>query len=176
MASRIVVKGATGSGKTTVAARLAAVLDVPHVELDALHHGPGWSEPPLEEFRERVAKATAGNRWVVDGNYDHKLGDLLLERADLVVWLDPPLRTILVRLRRRTAERIRTSTDLWAGNRETWRDALLGRESLFVWAVRSHRSFRRKLPDSVERQGTPLVRLRTPPEVEAWLESFLTKG
>jgi adenylate kinase family enzyme len=51
VASRIVVKGASGSGKTQVAARLAVDLGVPHVELDALHWGPNWSEPTLDEFR-----------------------------------------------------------------------------------------------------------------------------
>lgn len=171
MASRIVVKGASGSGKTTVAVALAEALDAPHVELDALHHGPDWSEPPLEEFRQRVTEATAGDRWVVDGNYDSKLGDALLERAELVVWLDPPLRMILARLRRRTAERIRSGTELWAGNRESWRDALIGRESLFVWAIRTHRSLRRELPARCARLGVPLLRLRTPAEADAWLEA-----
>jgi cytidylate kinase len=171
VASRIVVKGASGSGKTTVAVALADALHAPHVELDALHHGPDWSEPPLEEFRRRVAGATAGDRWVVDGNYDHKLGDLLLERAELVVWLDPPLRTILARLSRRTTERRRANADLWAGNRESWRTVFGGRESLFAWAVRTHRSLRRELPGRCRRLGIPLVRLRTPAEADAWLEA-----
>lgn len=38
---RIVVKGSSGSGKSTVADELARRLGVPHIELDALHHGPG---------------------------------------------------------------------------------------------------------------------------------------
>ena len=32
------------SGKTSLARRLAAELNVPHVELDALHHGPNWDQ------------------------------------------------------------------------------------------------------------------------------------
>ncbi len=39
---RIVVAGTSGSGKTTLARRVGPVLDVPHVEIDALFHGPGW--------------------------------------------------------------------------------------------------------------------------------------
>lgn len=171
MASRIVVKGASGSGKTTLAAALADALRAPHVELDALHHGPDWSEPPLEVFRRRVTEATSGERWIVDGNYDRKLADLLLERADLVVWLDPPLRTILARLTRRTSERRRTNAELWGGNRESWRTVLVGRESLFVWAVRTHRRQRRELPGRCRRLGIPLVRLRTPAQADGWLEA-----
>jgi adenylate kinase family enzyme len=171
MGRRIVVEGASGSGKTVVAARLARHLGVPHVELDALHHGPNWSEPPLEEFRRRVEEATAASGWVVDGNYDSKLGDRVIGRSDLVVWLDPPLRTILVRLWRRTSARIRDRTDLWSGNRESWRNALRGRDSLFLWAIRTHRRLRRELPASARRAEVELIRLRKPDEVERWLDA-----
>jgi adenylate kinase family enzyme len=75
---KIVVVGTSGSGKTTVARELAHRHGVPHVELDALFHGPNWAETPAEEFRRRVAAATDGDGWVVDGNYESKLGDLVL--------------------------------------------------------------------------------------------------
>ncbi len=52
---RIVVIGTTGSGKTTLAQEVAARMGLPHVELDALHWGPGWSEAPRETFRAGVA-------------------------------------------------------------------------------------------------------------------------
>ncbi len=38
------VTGSICSGKSALAARLAAVLDVPHINLDALHRLPGWVE------------------------------------------------------------------------------------------------------------------------------------
>ena len=47
-------RGYLGAGKTTLARRLAAALEVPHVELDAIFHQPGWTELPVEEFPERV--------------------------------------------------------------------------------------------------------------------------
>ena len=49
--------------------RLAAVLGAPFVELDSIFHQPGWAELPAGEFRRRVADLTAGETWVVDGNY-----------------------------------------------------------------------------------------------------------
>jgi adenylate kinase family enzyme len=143
----VTVLGTSGSGKTTVAAALAERLGVPHVELDALHHGPNWTEASPEELRRRVEQAIAGHDgWVMDGGYESKLGDLALERADTVVWLDLPLRVGLGRLRRRTSERIRGDVELWGGNRESWRNALVGPRSLFVWAIRSHLRRRRTLP------------------------------
>jgi shikimate kinase len=43
-----IIASASGNGKTTLGRELAARLDVPFVELDALVHGPGWTETPDE--------------------------------------------------------------------------------------------------------------------------------
>ena len=61
------------------------------------------------------------DKWVVDGVYRNKLGDLVLEHADVVVWLDLPVRVWLSRLVWRTARRIATREELWNGNREELR-------------------------------------------------------
>jgi adenylate kinase family enzyme len=167
LASKIAVVGTTCSGKTTVARRLAEQLGVPHVELDALHWGPGWSEPTAEAFRARVEESLAVDGWVADGGYHGKLGDLVLERAELVVWLDPPLWTILRRLSARTLRRIRGREELWGGNRETWRGAFLSRDSLFLWALKTHRPRRQRYEDRLQRFD--VVRLRSAAEAEAWL-------
>src|SRR5690349_13400054 len=84
---RVAVFGASGNGKSTLSRALAERLAVPYVELDALHHGPNWAEPELEDFRRRVSEATAGDGWVVDGNYEWKLGEIVTSRADTIVWL-----------------------------------------------------------------------------------------
>jgi adenylate kinase family enzyme len=167
LASKIAVVGTTCSGKTTVARRLAEQHGVPHVELDALHWGPGWSEPTAEDFRARVEESLAVDGWVADGGYHGKLGDLVLERAELVVWLDPPLWTILGRLSARTLRRIRGREELWGGNRETWRGAFLSRDSLFLWALKTHRPRRQRYEDRLQRFD--VVRLRSAAEAEAWL-------
>ena len=167
---KIVVVGTSGSGKTTVARELARRHGVPHVELDALFHGPGWAETPPEEFRRRVAAAADGDGWVVDGNYESKLGDLVLGRADTVVWLDLPLRVALTRVTRRTIRRIRTGEELWSGNRESWRGGFLGWESMFVWTIRSHFRNRRVRAGRFERHpNLRVVRLRSAREVESYL-------
>jgi adenylate kinase family enzyme len=167
---RINVKGASGRGKTTVAALLAQRLGVPNIELDALHHGPNWAQPSDEEFQRRVRAAmdAAPDGWVIDGNYERKLGTLVTDAADTVVWIDLPLPLTLLRLWRRTSHRIRNDVELWNGNREAWKTALWGRESLFVWAIRSHRRHRREWPRRFA-SHPGLVRLRSPAEVRRWL-------
>jgi adenylate kinase family enzyme len=84
VAQRINVKGTSGSGKTTFAQELARRLELPYVELDALHHGPNWSEPTGEEFRARVREAMTPAGWVIDGNYEAKLGETVLAEAEAI--------------------------------------------------------------------------------------------
>jgi adenylate kinase family enzyme len=165
---RVNVKGSSGSGKSTFARELASKLDLPYVELDALHHGPNWSEPTPAEFRDRIRPIVKREAWVIDGNYEWKLGDLVVGEADLVVWLDLPLSLKLRRLWRRTRHRIRNDVELWSGNRESWRNALWGRESLFVWSIRSHFRQRRTLASQVP--PARLVRLCSPEEAQRWLD------
>ena len=64
---KIAVIGPSGSGKTTVARQLAEQHGLPHVELDALHWGPNWTECAADEFRARVKRALSEVGWVVDG-------------------------------------------------------------------------------------------------------------
>ena len=67
---RVVIIGSSCSGKTTMARRLADILQTPHIEQDAIHWLPDWQEREDDEFRELVGTAVAADRWVVDGNYN----------------------------------------------------------------------------------------------------------
>jgi adenylate kinase family enzyme len=165
MGRRIAIVGASGNGKSTLGRALAQRLSLPHVELDALHHGPDWAEASAAELHARVSENLASDGWIADGNYASKIGDLVTSQADTVVWLDHPLPVILWRLFRRTLGRIVRREELWNGNRETWRNAFVGRESLFGWTISSHRRFRRENP-----AGPRVVRLRSAREVERWFE------
>ncbi len=61
MIVRISVVGVSGAGKSTVARMAAARLGVPYIELDAIHHGPDWTEIPDAELRRIVTKLVAGD-------------------------------------------------------------------------------------------------------------------
>ena len=80
---RVNVKGISGSGKSTFSRELAERLGVPYLELDAIHHGPNWNEASGEELQSRVREFMAGapDGWVIDGNYESKLGDLVRSRG-----------------------------------------------------------------------------------------------
>jgi adenylate kinase family enzyme len=162
-----VIASASGSGKTTLGRELAGRLGVPFLELDALVHGPGWAETSDEELRGLVEPVLAGEGWVIDGTYQRKLGAVVLDAADTIVWLDLPLHVWVPRLTRRTFRRLWHRELLWNGNRETFRGAFWGRESLFGFALRTHFDRRRRYQE--ELAAYSVVRLRTPAEVRRFL-------
>ena len=111
------------------------------------------------------------HEWVVDGNY-RKVRDIVWTRADTIIWLDYALPVILARLFRRTLHRVFTREELWNGNRETLRGALLSRDSLFWWALKTYRRRRIETPiwlAKPEYQHLTLIHLTSPRAADHWL-------
>lgn len=172
--ARVLVAGISGSGKTTLAGRVAAHLDVPHVEIDGLFHGPGWI--PREEFVADVHAFVARDAWVTEWQYA-PVRTLLVERAELLVWLDLPFATVtLPRVVRRTVARRVRGTVLWNGNVEPpLRTVLTDPGHVVRWAVRTRHKYRERVPALEGRHPhLTVVRLRTPRQVERWLAGPLT--
>jgi adenylate kinase family enzyme len=142
---RISVVGASGSGKSRLGRELAGILGVPYIELDAIVHQADWVALPDAELRARVEAATAAGGWVVDGNYG-AVRTLVWDRADTVVWLDLPRRTVTRRIILRTIHRAITRAELWNGNRERWRNvfSLNPERSVIAWSWASYADKRQR--------------------------------
>ncbi len=162
-----IIASASGNGKTTLARELARRSGLRHIEIDALVHGPGWTETPDDDLRRVVLPLLRADGWVIDNMYQRKLGSLVLDMADTVVWLDLPIRVWLPRLVRRTGRRISGREPLFNENRETLWTAVGGPNSLIGYALRSHVRRRRYWPEKLARY--PVTRLRSPREVDHWL-------
>jgi adenylate kinase family enzyme len=137
------VVGNSGSGKSTLARKLAATLGVPHLELDSVFHQPGWEPLPPDEFKQAVAARAAEDGWVIDGNYS-AVRPVVWARADTVVWLDLPRRTVMRQLTWRTVRRALTRQELWNGNREPVANFFRWdpEQSVISWAWHKHREYR----------------------------------
>ena len=169
--NRISVIGTCGSGKTIFADKLARILHIPHVELDALHWEADWVPAHREVFRSRVREAVGAERWVVDGNYSKNARDLVWGRADTLVWLDFSFTVTIGRVLRRTIYRLVTGEKRCNGNRERVGLAL-SRDSIILWALQSYKRHRMEYPlllATQEQRGARTVRLHSPKEAERWL-------
>ena len=170
---RVSVVGTSGSGKSTFASSLARWLGASFLELDAVHHQADWRPLPRAEFRALVAGAAEGERWVIDGNY-RSVQDLVWARADTVVWLDLPRRTVMRRVIWRTLRRVGGRVELWNGNRERWRNflSLDKEESVIAWAWQTHASNRARYGEAMADAANGhlrFVRLRSPASVRRFL-------
>jgi adenylate kinase family enzyme len=174
---RISVVGTCGAGKTTVARALAERLGFVDVELDALSWGPDWTMRPDAVFRADVATAAAGDRWVIDGNYS-KVRDIVWAHADTVVWLDYSFPRVFTRLLWRTLRRALTRGELWHGNRESLRTSFLSRNSILLWAIKTHRRRGREYSELLARPENKhliVVRLCCPREATRWLDDVRSR-
>jgi adenylate kinase family enzyme len=175
---RISVVGVSGSGKTTLASLLAERLHVPLVELDSLMHQPGWVPKPDEEFKQEVEQASAGESWVVDGNYRQVVIDgPVWQRADTVAWVDPPRLTIMRQLVSRTLRRAITREVLWNGNREPLSNliSLNPEASVLAWAWTTYAGLSERYATAMTDprwDHLEFVRLRSNAEARRWLLSI----
>jgi len=171
---RINLVGTSASGKSTLARELAALLKVPHVEMDALYHGPNWTQASPDVFRSRVADAIQGPQWVLDGNY-HTTNDLKWARATMIVWLDISFVQNVYRAFGRAVHRSWTQQEFWpgTGNRETFRQTFFSKDSMILWTATSY--WRRRTEYSKIEQAPPeggkFVRLRGARNVTQFIQS-----
>ena len=169
--NRISVIGTSGSGKSRFADKLARILHIPHVELDALHWEADWVPAHREVFRSRVREAVGAESWVVDGNYSKSARDLVWGRADTIVWLDFSFTVTIGRLLRRTIYRLVTGEECCNGNRERLGLAL-SKDSVILWALQSYKRHRMEYPlllETQEQRGARTVRLHSPKEADRLL-------
>lgn len=81
--------GPGGSGKTTLAKKLAAQFDLPLYHLDYYYWKPGWQEIDHKEFIEFQYQLIDRESWIIDGNCIRTLAIRMFE-ADTIIYLDIP--------------------------------------------------------------------------------------
>lgn len=163
MPSRIHVIGGGGSGKTTLARRVAAALGLPIFELDT----------PDADLTDLVQQP----QWVSEGIYLYGIQSVL-DRADLIVWLDLPRRVAIWRIFTRhirlSARGVnphpgfRRMLDFAWGQREYYTSPPRQPTHATDWDALS----RAATAELLEPRSAKVVHLRSPRQVRRWLRSM----
>ena len=98
---RVHIIGVPSAGKTTLGKGLSGLLNVPYHDLDSVAFiDERWTLRPRVQRDAMVARILEEPGFVSEGGF---LGwtESLLAAADLIVWLDPPLRILIWRHLRR---------------------------------------------------------------------------
>jgi adenylate kinase family enzyme len=178
---RISVVGNSGSGKSTCAKKIAEILGVPHIELDAIHHLEHWEPISPEKFHGLLVDITAQPGWVIDGNYRAVVQyGPVWERADTVVWLDFPRRVVMKQIIFRSMRRFFFRQELWNGNRETLRNLLSWdpQKSVIRWAWTQPSEYRSRYINAMtssEFSHINFIRLQSHVQLRTWLNKIVSE-
>jgi hypothetical protein len=133
---------------------------------------------PRPTFLDEVRALVATDRWTTEWQYSDAR-PLLTERADLLVWLDPPfVRVTLPQVVSRTLRRRLRRERLWNGNVEPplW-TFFTDREHIVRWSIATRNIYRARVEDvHHQRPELTIVRLRSRKQVEAWLSGPLARA
>ena len=138
---KITIVGCSSMGKTTLANQLGNALDLKVVDLDEYFWRPNWQESEKEDFRQRVLKAIDCERWVCSGNYTSRVQTDIMDKADLIIWLDYPFPITFYRVFTRTMKRIFSGESICNGNYESLYKQFCTKDSILLWVIKMHRSY-----------------------------------
>lgn len=174
--SKINVIGASGSGKSTFARKLAEKRGYPYIQMDALFWQPHWTGSSDEVFFPRLQTALARQSWILDGNYKRS-EPIKWAQVQQVVWLDYPFALTLARALKRAVNRAYSGEELWpgTGNRETFRKTFFSKDSVLLWTITSYHEiqarYERTLRDP-RYSHIDFIRLRAPQHADEFIRTF----
>jgi adenylate kinase family enzyme len=167
---KIAIIGSTASGKSTLANKLSKLYDLPHIELDQILF-ENRKRKTDDEFRDAVRLVVKEPEWICDGVF-YNLADIIWPKADIVIWLDLPLKTAYKQVLSRSLGRIIKAQSKPGGQRETLKTAF-GRNGIVTKTPHIHRKVTANYEELVKQyvSSDNLVRLKSRKEVSSWVGS-----
>lgn len=151
--SRIMIIGGPGSGKTWLARRLGARLDLPVFSVDDAVWDPDGVMRPADDIDTLVRDWAIEDRWIIEGGNSRTYADRV-RRAHAIILLAPPRWLRFYRVLRRDGlrrERLRWTLryDSVFGAKD--RDAMaLGRDTARCIEIRSAGDLNRLIGEGIE--------------------------
>lgn len=172
---KVVIIGSCGSGKTTLARRLASLTDIPMTDLDDLYWNPNWQPSDKQAFIKDICNVTKESKWIISGNYRKVAKDFIWPKADTLIWIDYSFFRTFYQLSHRTFRRIIDKKEICNGNIETL-SQLLSERSIILWYLQTYKSrkeecmnlFSSKLYDNIH----AYIRLSNPKETETFVSNL----
>ena len=87
--NKFVVIGISGTGKTKLSKKIAALTDLPLYHMDRIIWKENWVESDEQSIRHTLDAIADTDRWIVEGWID-QYSKTIVKQADMVVYLDFP--------------------------------------------------------------------------------------
>jgi adenylate kinase family enzyme len=158
--ARILVTGNAGGGKSVLARKIAAQRGLPYHEIDGIVWRPGWIEAPRAEYEAAHAALIAGDTWVLDGlGYLETLGARFARATEIVI-VDMPIWMHYWLAAERQIQWMRGTLEHPIAGIAEMPTTKAMFEALFE-TDRDMMPTIRRLGDAAERQGKPVLRVRS---------------
>lgn len=104
--SKILILGGPGSGKTTLASRLAELFELPIINLDSINYKENWVQRDEKERDSIIHKKMKEEEWIMEGIYKSTLEERA-KLADLIIFLEYPTYYLMLRVIKRYLKNFR---------------------------------------------------------------------
>ena len=102
--TKIMITGCCGSGKSTLSRKLSDCTGLPLFHLDMIWWRPDETNIPQDEFDRILMELTAGDQWIIEGDYSLTY-EARLRACDTLIFLDYDEETCMEGLRQRVGQK-----------------------------------------------------------------------
>lgn len=168
--NKVIIVGAPGTGKSTLARKLTKKTGLPIIHLDYYYHQKDkdyYHEKNKPAWFQEVKKLVKQSSWIMDGNYSSTY-EVRFKAADIVIFLDFPRYIYFARvLKRAYIFRSKHRPEMPSD----WKEKLSKDFLSFVWNF--NKNNRRKITNSLDKiSDSKIYSFKSPRELNKFLKSL----